>query len=267
MQQPGERQLILVFLLNLLFFHNDAEHQQHLQHRQHPKGNSLSGKHWEKNGQGGGPGQGNPARPWKTHKNHLGSSSTHACRFFDLGSSAISAPPLLFVPLFLSPGTKKVVLQTCTSGTVYLSPQVQLQSQLLLEGGTSVWDAEVHVQLWGERRSTSPQHPVLSWPKPLDAMTSPLCLMLSVVRLLGVLHHPPSTCAHAGLCTGQKPHPGNRSHKDGYRQRHGTSVLLLPAVWKHLQRSSPRRRETTQRTTRAGFVVRALSGAVRRPIF
>lgn len=74
--------------------------------RQHPKGNSLSGKHWEKNGQGGSPGQGNPARPWKTHKNHLGSSSTHARRFFNLGSSAISAPPLLFVPLFLSPGTQ-----------------------------------------------------------------------------------------------------------------------------------------------------------------
>lgn len=27
MQQPGERQLILVFLFNLLFFPNDAEHQ------------------------------------------------------------------------------------------------------------------------------------------------------------------------------------------------------------------------------------------------
>lgn len=46
----------------------------------------------------------------------------------------------------------------------------------------------------------------------------------------------------------------------------GTSVLLLQAARKRLQRFSRKRVETTQRTMRAGFVVRALSGAERRPI-
>lgn len=47
----------------------------------------------------------------------------------------------------------------------------------------------------------------------------------------------------------------------------GTSVLPLQAAQKHLQHSSQRRGETTQRTMRAGSVVRALSGAERRPMF
>lgn len=125
----------------------------------------------------------------KTYRSHLSSSSTYVCRS-SLGSSATSALPLLFVPLFLSDGlSKKVVLQTRTSETVYLCPPLQPQSQLLLQGGTSIWDAEVHVQLRGGRRGTSPHHPMLRWPKLLAAVTSPLCPVLSAVHLLGVLHH------------------------------------------------------------------------------
>lgn len=122
--------------------------------QQYPKGNSLSGKHWEKMGRvlaRRGETQLVPGRPAQITEipalpTRVGSSIL-VCALVSLTRDSIRK---WFYRL--APQEQFTCLHHCNCG-------------VLLEGGTSMWDPEVQAQLWGERRRTSPHHAMLSWPK------------------------------------------------------------------------------------------------------
>lgn len=158
-------------------------------------------------------------------------------RFFQVGSTSISAGAVLTVPLFL----------TLSVSQWFHRPAPPEEStagvQLQWSAAPGRWDTQMG------SRGRCPH--TISSQRCHDHDSIPLCLG-SVC---------PGFCPSLLLstCAGQDLLSGSCSARVGSDR--ATSVLLLQAAWEHLQRPSRGRGDTTPRTMRAGLVAAELSGA------
>lgn len=236
---------MLGFVWNLLFCHSDTEHQASSTQR---ATHSLETTE-EKKGRVTQVPQGRESLFVAGRPTQIPNAPAlpMQCWFFHLGSS-----PVLTVPLFLTPSAGQV----STDLRFRRSSQEDYSSngQHPLGEGTSD----------GNQRKIDP---MLAWPKPLDALTSPLHLELPGVCLPGVFPSlPHSLHLHRhGALSWAEPALRELLPQGWAAAEPGASVLLLQAAQKYLQSPGRSRGDTTPRTMRAVLVVAALSGALGTP--